>query len=75
MTSRSESPGLSEARRLAKDECKGPVPLDYRPPVRLLPGKPVELLDGQLDLDGHVFVVDSSGVADRATRNGKRERP
>jgi hypothetical protein len=54
MASRSESPALAEARRLAQDKHnKGPVPRGYKPPVRPLPGKRVEVLDGQLDLDGN----------------------
>lgn len=46
-----ESPGLAQARRLAK--AKGPPPTDYPPPVRVLPGKRVKVLLGQLDLYGN----------------------
>jgi hypothetical protein len=54
MASRSESPALAEARRLTQDKHnKGPIPRGYKPPVRPLPGKRVEVLDGQLDLDGN----------------------
>jgi hypothetical protein len=74
MASRSENPALAQALRLAKDKDKGPVPRGYEPPVRPLPGKRAEILDGQLDLDGNehqrVFAVDGRGVDSRVIQDG-----
>jgi hypothetical protein len=66
MTSRSENPALAGARRLAKADS-GPPPEGYRPPVRVLPGKRIPILEGQLDLYGH-----EHGFNPGRRRNGQR---
>jgi hypothetical protein len=53
MTSRSENPGLTAARRLWKRGVRrGAPPDDDRPPPSTFPGRKPKLLPGQLDLDG-----------------------
>jgi hypothetical protein len=63
--SRSESPGLAEARRLTRGD-KGAPPTDYRPPVRGLPGKPVRCSPASSTSTGANVAGTSEGMKARA---------
>ena len=54
-----ERPGIAEARRLLKAR-KGP-PTDAERPLR--PSKPPRVLDGQIDIFGHVHGGEEKPVA------------
>jgi hypothetical protein len=56
MSSKSENPGLTAARRAAKAET-GP-PDAYRPPPSVFPGRRAKVLPGQLNLYGYEHAHD-----------------